>query len=106
MFWPAGPDGKRSTFALPYYIGLVKGAPHAAAGKKLIDFLLAKEAQGSSDVKLANGLPARTDVKPSDENFAKFHTMMEGVTVWTPDWSAVLKDLKDDVAKWREVTGS
>ena len=40
LFWPAGPDGKRSTFALPYYIGLVKGAPHADAGKKLIDFLL------------------------------------------------------------------
>ena len=37
---PAGPDGERSTFALPYYIGLVQGAPHADAGKKLIDFLL------------------------------------------------------------------
>ena len=105
VFWPAGPDGKRSTFALPYYIGLVKGAPHADAGKKLIDFLLSKDAQGSL-TKLANGLPARTDVKPTDENFVKFHKMMEGVTVWTPDWSAVLKDLKDDVAKWREVTGS
>ena len=23
VFWPAGPDGKRSTFALPYYVGLV-----------------------------------------------------------------------------------
>ena len=30
--WPAGPDGKRSTFALPYYVGLVKGAPHADNG--------------------------------------------------------------------------
>ena len=83
----------------------MKGAPHADAGKKLIDFLLSKDAQGSLTA-LAHGLPVRTDVKPTDDNFAQFHKMMEGVTVWTPDWSAVLKDLKDDVAQWHEVTGS
>ncbi|MEJ0097111.1 MAG: hypothetical protein WDM84_03130 [Bauldia sp.] len=30
VFWPGPvPDGKQSTFALPYYVGLVKGAPDA-----------------------------------------------------------------------------
>jgi len=105
IFWPAGPDGKRSTFALPYYIGLVKGAPHADAGKKLIDFLLSKDAQ-STMTSLANGLPVRKDVTPTDENFTQFHKLMEGVTVWTPDWTKVLAELKDDAAKWREVTGN
>jgi len=105
VFWPAAPDGKRYTFALPYYIGLVKGAPHADAGKKLIDFLLSKEPQATLS-SLANGLPARKDVNPTDENFKKFHALMEGVTVWTPDWPKVLDDLKADVAKWHEVTGS
>jgi 2-aminoethylphosphonate transport system substrate-binding protein len=105
IFWPAGPDGKRTTFALPYYVGLVKGAPNAANGQKLIDFLLSKEAQ-SSLTSLANGLPVRKDVTPNDDNYKSFHKMMEGVTVWTPDWAQVLKDLKDDVAKWHEVTGS
>jgi 2-aminoethylphosphonate transport system substrate-binding protein len=67
--------------------------------------MLSKEAQGTL-TSLANGLPARKDVTPTDDNFKKFHGMMEGVTIWTPDWPTVLKDLKDDVAKWREVTGS
>jgi 2-aminoethylphosphonate transport system substrate-binding protein len=105
VFWPAGPDGKRSTFAIPYYIGLVQGAPHAEAGKKLIDFLLTKEAQAQVST-LAQGFPVRGDVHPTDENFKKLHALMEGVTIWTPDWSQVLKDLEADVAKWHEVTGS
>jgi 2-aminoethylphosphonate transport system substrate-binding protein len=105
VFWPAGPDGTRSTFALPYYIGLVTGAPHADAGKKLIDFLLSKEAQ-STLTSVADGLPVRQDVTPTDENFTKIHKMMEGVTVWAPDWAQVLKDLQGDVAKWHEATGS
>ena len=56
VFWPAAPDGKRYTFALPYYMGLVKGAPHADAGKKLIDFMLSKEPQASRQ--LARQRPA------------------------------------------------
>ena len=105
IFWPAGPDGTRSTFALPYYVGLVKGAPHSDAGKKLIDFLLSKEAQAQVSA-IAQGMPVRTDVTPTDDNFKNAHAMMEGVTVWTPDWSEVLKDLQADVARWHEATGS
>ena len=65
MFFPAGPDGKRSTFALPYYIGLVHGAPHADAGKKLIDFLLAKDAQGSLTRSPTGCRPAPTCIRPT-----------------------------------------
>jgi len=105
VFWPAGPDGQRSTFALPYYVGLVKGAPNADNGKKLIDFLLSKEAQ-STVSSVAQGLPVRKDVTPTDDAFKNLHKMMEGVVVWTPDWSKVLTDLQGDVAKWHQVTGS
>jgi ABC-type Fe3+ transport system, periplasmic component len=42
VFWPAGPNGERTALFLPYYIGLVQGAPHADAGKKLIEFLLSR----------------------------------------------------------------
>jgi 2-aminoethylphosphonate transport system substrate-binding protein len=105
VFWPAGPDGKRSTFALPYYIGLVKGAPHGNSGKKLIDFLLSNAAQASLP-EMAYGLPVRKDVSPTDPNFTTVHKMMEGLTVWAPDWDQVLKDLPADVARWHEVTGS
>jgi 2-aminoethylphosphonate transport system substrate-binding protein len=105
VFWPAGPDGKRSTFALPYYIGLVKGAPHAENGKKLIDFLLSKDAQ-STVTSVALGMPVRMDVKPTDKAATSLHDTMQGVEVWTPDWAAVLKDLQADAARWHEATGS
>ncbi len=105
IFWPADAKGQRTTFSLPYYIGLVKGAPHSANGKKLIDFLLSKKAQDTVS-SIARGLPARSDVTPTDENFKQLHKFMEGVTIWTPDWDAVLRDLSKDVARWHEVTGS
>ena len=105
VFWPAGPDGTRSTFALPYYVGLVKGAPNSANGKKLIDFLLSKEAQDSVS-SVAIGMPVRRDVKPTDKNFDNMQATLKGVTVWTPDWSQVLKDLPEDAKRWRTATGS
>ena len=105
VFWPAGPDGKRSTFAIPYYIGLVQGAPHPDAGKKLMDFLLSQEAQMQVS-SIAQGMPVRQDVHPTDSNFTQLLSMMKGISVWTPDWSQVLTDLQQDVARWHAVTRS
>jgi 2-aminoethylphosphonate transport system substrate-binding protein len=105
VFWPAGPNGERSAMPLPYYVGLVAGAPDAENGKKLIEFLLSKEAQGTVS-SVALGVPVRKDVTPTDANFAKLNEAMQGVTIWTPDWAQVLKDLSGDVARWREATGS
>jgi 2-aminoethylphosphonate transport system substrate-binding protein len=28
------------------------------------------------------------------------------VTIWTPDWAQVLKDLPADVGRWKQATGS
>ena len=78
IFFPAGPDGKRSTFALPYYVGLVQGAPHADAGKKLIDFLLTKEAQ-STVSEVAQGIPVRNDVHPTDASYKTIQSLLAGV---------------------------
>ena len=105
VFWPAGPDGKKYAMTLPYYVGLVTGAPESENGKKLIEFLLSKEAQETVS-SVAIGAPVRKDVTPTDDNFKKMHAAMAGVEVWTPDWTQVLKDLPGDVAKWREATGS
>jgi len=55
---------------------------------------------------IAQGMPARKDVTPTDNNFKQLQTIMQGVKIWTPDWNQVLADLKADVAKWHEVTGS
>jgi 2-aminoethylphosphonate transport system substrate-binding protein len=105
VFWPAGPNGERSAMPLPYYVGLVAGAPDSDNGKKLIEFLLAKDAQASVS-SLAIGEPVRKDVTPTDANYVKLHETMKGVTLWTPDWAQVLKDLPADVARWRQATGS
>jgi 2-aminoethylphosphonate transport system substrate-binding protein len=101
VFFPEGPNGKRSVFALPYYIGLVNGAPNAANGKKLIDFLLSEAAQKEIS-SVAQGFPVRSDVHPTDENFKKLNAMLEGVEVWYPDWAKVLSDLPADVAAYNK----
>jgi 2-aminoethylphosphonate transport system substrate-binding protein len=105
IFWPAGPDGTRSTFALPYYVGLVNGAPNAENGKKLIDFLLSKEAQ-STVSSVALGIPARKDVTPTDANFTKLKDALKDVTIWSPDWDDALNKLPDYIKRWNEATGS
>jgi 2-aminoethylphosphonate transport system substrate-binding protein len=105
VFWPAGPNGEHSALPLPYYIGLVAGAPNGDNGKKLIEFLLSKEAQATVS-SIAIGVPVRKDVTPSDDNFKKLNDALKGVTIWTPDWAQVLKDLPADVKRWHEVTGS
>ena len=101
VFFPAGPDGKRATFSLPYYVGLVKGAPNSANGKKLIDFLMSEQAQANVS-KVAGGLPVRTDVHPDDENFKQLNAMLQGVEIWSPDWNQVMHDLKTDVADYND----
>ncbi len=105
IFWPAAPDGKRWTVSLPYVIGLVHGAPHAENGKKLIDFLLSRDAQEQVS-KIAQGFPVRQDVKPTDETYTKLHDLMNGVSVYAPDWDQVLGGLQKDVARWHQETGS
>ena len=51
-------------------------------------------------------MPVRQDVHPTDDNYKKLQTMMQGVEIWYPDWNQVLTDLKADVARWHDATGS
>jgi 2-aminoethylphosphonate transport system substrate-binding protein len=60
---PAGPDGKKTAMALPYHIGLVKGAPHSTAGQELIAFLLSQSAQDRV-YDLAGGFRFATTFRP------------------------------------------
>ena len=57
----------------------MKGAPDADNGKKLIDFLLSKDAQ-STVTSVALGVPVRMDVKPTDKA-AMLQDTMKGVNL-------------------------
>ena len=80
-------------------------APHAENGKKLIDFLLNEAAQKEIS-SVAQGIPVRTDVHPTDDNYKKLNAMLEGVEVWYPDWDKVLTDLPADVAAYNKAISS
>ncbi len=105
IFFPMAPDGKRYTFALPYDAALVRNAPHADAARKLIDFLLSPGAQERVS-SLARGFPVRDDIHPADAGFGELQRIMQGATIWSPDWNDVLLHLSDDVERWQQVTGS
>ena len=105
IFFPTSADGKRYTFALPYEIAMVKNAPHADAARKLIDFVLGQWAQDRV-ASLARGFPVRSDVHPHDAAYKELQRIMHGVTVWTPDWNAILGGLSSDINRWQQVTGS
>ncbi|MQY06303.1 2-aminoethylphosphonate ABC transporter substrate-binding protein [Actinomadura macrotermitis] len=104
IFFPADASGKKSTFALPYFMGLAKNAPHSAPAKKLMDFLLTPEAQKTLAPE-TYGLPARSDVTADDANSRQIADLMKGVQIWTPDWDKVVADLDGDVAAYTKAIG-
>ncbi|MEU7783599.1 2-aminoethylphosphonate ABC transporter substrate-binding protein [Amycolatopsis sp. NPDC049159] len=103
VFFPADAQGKRSTFALPYYAGLVTNAPHSEEGKKLLDFLFSPEVQAKAAD--AYGIPARADVTATGANAAKIKAALDGVEIWHPDWTAVLGKLDADLAAYKKAVG-
>jgi 2-aminoethylphosphonate transport system substrate-binding protein len=101
LFFPTDATGARSTFPLPYDAGLAVGAPHAAEGRQLLDFLLSAPVQQTVGAD-AFGIPVRKDVPTNDPNSARIAQLMTGVTVWQPDWDAVARDLDGDVAAYNQ----
>ncbi|NED63721.1 2-aminoethylphosphonate ABC transporter substrate-binding protein, partial [Streptomyces sp. SID10244] len=94
LFFPAMPDGSRTTVSLPYFAGVTKGAPHADNARQLLEFLLSKDVQQTVGTQ-ALGVSVRTDVAPPapDGTTPTPSEVMTGVTVWHPDWNSVLTSL-------------
>ncbi|MFB6958524.1 2-aminoethylphosphonate ABC transporter substrate-binding protein [Streptomyces sp. NPDC056309] len=105
IWFPARQGGKPTTFALPYAAGLVSHAPHDANGKKLLDFMLDKQAQQEVS-EIGGGFSARQDVKADDANATDLAKLMQGVEVFTPDWNDIDKNLTTYVEAWKQATGS
>ncbi|POX56058.1 2-aminoethylphosphonate ABC transporter substrate-binding protein [Streptomyces sp. Ru71] len=105
IWFPAGEDGKPTTFALPYAAGLVTKAPHSENGRKLLDFMLGQTAQQQVS-EIGGGFSARTDVKATDANAIALAKLMDGVEVFEPDWADIDKNLTAYVEDWKSATGS
>lgn len=107
LFFPANPDGTRTTVALPYVMGLAKGAPRADEAKKLMEYLLSEKAQRTVGTE-ALGVPVRSDLAAGADtgDTSTPAGVLTGVEVWTPNWNDVLRDLDADVAAYQKATGS
>ncbi|MEU9706042.1 2-aminoethylphosphonate ABC transporter substrate-binding protein [Streptomyces sp. NPDC047981] len=105
IWFPAKEGGKPTTFALPYAAGLVNKAPHSENGKKLLDFMLAEQAQREVSA-VGGGFPARKDVKATDANAIELAKLIEGVEIFEPDWADIDKNLTTYVDAWKTATGS
>ncbi|WP_194834783.1 2-aminoethylphosphonate ABC transporter substrate-binding protein [Nocardia sp. XZ_19_369] len=106
VFFPAAADGKKSTVAVPYVMGLAKGAPHKDDAKKLMEFLLSAEAQKSlgSD---AFAVPARAELRDAPAGSGPSpSSLLQGVELLPVDWNTVLTDLDGDLAAYQKATGS
>ncbi|WP_433525707.1 2-aminoethylphosphonate ABC transporter substrate-binding protein [Nocardia pseudovaccinii] len=105
IFFPAAADGKRSTVAVPYVMGLAKGAPHQSEAKQLMEFLLSADAQKSLPDTFA--VPARKELRdaPATGSGPSASAVLKGVEVVNVDWTKVLSDLDADVAAYNKATG-
>lgn len=107
VFFPATADGKRSTVAVPYVMGLAKGAPHAAEAKRLMEFLLSAPAQQALGAD-AFAVPARAELRDAADTGSgpSPSSVLRGVEVLPIDWNKVLSDLDGDLAAYQKATGS
>ncbi|OON80721.1 2-aminoethylphosphonate ABC transporter substrate-binding protein [Streptomyces tsukubensis] len=105
IWFPAKAGKKPTTMALPYAAGLVKSAPHSASAKKLLDFMLAKQAQEQVS-SVGGGYAAREDVKATDPDATALAKLLKGVDIFTPDWNAISTDLTSYIDDWKSATGS
>jgi iron(III) transport system substrate-binding protein len=70
----------------PFVIAMAQNAPHPAAARLFIDFVLSKEPQKFMQENIFRQSP-RADVEPSGD-LAK----LQGVRVWKSDWNAIFKE--------------
>jgi len=108
IFFPAMPDGSRTTVSLPYVAGVTAGSRRPDDAKKLLTFLLSEEVQTSvsSD---ALGIPVREDIARSTADEGADMTpasLLKGVRLWVPDWNTVLSELDGDLGAYQKATGN
>ncbi|MFB7594870.1 2-aminoethylphosphonate ABC transporter substrate-binding protein [Streptomyces sp. NPDC056160] len=105
IWFPARQGGRPTTFALPYAAGLVTRAPHSENGRKLLDFMLGRQAQQQVS-EIGGGFSARKDVKATDADATALAALLKDVQVFQPDWADIDRNLTAYVEDWKRATGS
>jgi 2-aminoethylphosphonate transport system substrate-binding protein len=99
IFLSAKPGEAPTTFQLPYAIGLIKGGPNQAEGKKLVDYLMSKEVQAK--VPDIYGIPGRTDVPLAGKNGEAVKQAIAGVKLIPVDWNQVMDKKAAWTTRWK-----
>ncbi len=84
MLYPDQAEDQIGTLVIPNSVGLIRGAPHAAAAKRLIDYLVSEEVEQRLARSKAAQMPLRSGLKPYDERFE-----LSRVKAMKVDWSRV-----------------
>ena len=105
IFFPAMPDGVRTTVAVPYVAGVTASSKYPEQAARLLAFLLSEQVQRTV-LPDASGLPVLDSVARQAPAAAPGQrtpsSLLEGVQVWTPDWEAVLAGFDADLAAYRD----
>ncbi len=104
IFFPAMPDGSRTTVPLPYVAGVTAATRWPEEAARLLAFLLTDEAQ-SAVAEEASGIPARDPIAGQPSGGMAPARVLDGVTLWTPDWNVVLAELESDIADYQDAIG-
>jgi iron(III) transport system substrate-binding protein len=83
----------------PIAIALAKNAPHSAAGKLFIDFILSQEGQRAIQT-VALRYPVRSDVELTGELLK-----LKGIRYWDSNWDAVFRNIESHHKSFRETFG-
>ena len=107
VFFPASADTTRTTVSLPYVAGVTADSQRPDAARKLLAFLLSDEAQ-KAVVTEASGRPAReaiaAQMTAADDPLSPTG-VLNGVTLWVPDWNEVAAELDADIAEYTKAVG-
>lgn len=90
IVFPDQGETQMGTLVIPNTVGLIKNCPHPEAGKKLIDFLLSREAEEMLAKCGSAQMPVRPDIPVPEGN-----PSLAGIKAMQVDWNAVEAKLTD-----------
>jgi 2-aminoethylphosphonate transport system substrate-binding protein len=94
-------DGRPTTFALPYAIALAKDAPEAAAGRRLLDYLLSRAVQ--AQLAGFDTLPARNDVVALGAQADTLRGWLGEARIITANWPFVAEVREGWLRRWHNI---